>query len=316
MAKKWRRLLIGLLLILAAANAVAAFHAWKFTHFSTDKIVKTGDPKQLSTVEKLLAVATGVSNPRPANTSVPSLPYQTIALQSNKKLECWLITHPSALGTIALFHGYSGTKSTMLDKADEFYRMGYSVLLVDFMGSGGSEGNQTTVGYKEAEEVATCYGYLDRTGEKNILLFGTSMGAAAILKAVPQYQLHPSAILLECPFGSMYQTICARFRQMGIPPVPMAMLLNFWGGVENGFPSFSYQPARYAQGVHCPTLLLHGSKDPSVSAEEVNNIFTAIQHPHKKLVVFPGAVHENYLLKYRTEWQLEVADFLAKTKKL
>jgi len=39
----------------------------------------------------------------------------------------------------------------MLDKASVFRSMGYSVMLVDFMGSGGSEGNQNTVGFMEVE---------------------------------------------------------------------------------------------------------------------------------------------------------------------
>ncbi len=54
----------------------------------------------------------------------------------------------------------------MLDKAEEFEKMNYKVLLVDFMGSGGSEGNQTTVGFKEADEVKTVFEYILSQGEK------------------------------------------------------------------------------------------------------------------------------------------------------
>lgn len=44
-------------------------------------------------------------------------------------------------------------KSSMIDKADVFLDLGYNVFMVDFIGSGGSEGLQTTIGYKEAENV-------------------------------------------------------------------------------------------------------------------------------------------------------------------
>ena len=59
------------------------------------------------------------------------------------------------------------------------------------MGSGGSEGNETTIGYKEAEEVKSCYDYVAGQGEKRIFLFGTSMGAAAILKDNERLPINP-----------------------------------------------------------------------------------------------------------------------------
>lgn len=70
----------------------------------------------------------------------------------------------------------------MLDKAEACLNMGYNTLLVDFMGSGGSKGTQTTIDYKEAAEVKDCYQYLKQQGHTNIHLFGTSMGAIAITR--------------------------------------------------------------------------------------------------------------------------------------
>jgi hypothetical protein len=203
----------------------------------------------------------------------------------------------SAKGTVILFHGYGAEKSSMLDKSDIFQQLGYNTLLVDFMGSGGSEGNQTTIGFKEAEEVMTCYKYLTAKGERHIYLFGTSMGAVAILKAIRDYHLEPSGIIIECPFGSLYETTCARFRTMNVPCFPMAGLLVFWGGVENGFWAFSHNPVEYAKAVDCPTLLLYGGKDEKVSIEETEDIFVNL-HGKKKLHVYEFAGHENYLHQY------------------
>src|SRR5690606_41691983 len=57
---------------------------------------------------------------------------------------------------------------------------------------------------------------------EEIHLLGTSMGAAAILKASRDYQIEPTSIILECPFGSLYETVSARFRIMNAPPFPLA----------------------------------------------------------------------------------------------
>jgi alpha-beta hydrolase superfamily lysophospholipase len=55
-------------------------------------------------------------------------------------LEAWEIPAENARGTVIIFHGYSAEKSVMLERAEEFIGWGYNTILVDFMGSGGSEG--------------------------------------------------------------------------------------------------------------------------------------------------------------------------------
>lgn len=211
-----------LLIIFLLINITAFFHAYKFTHFTENEAVKTNSPEKLSSFQKIKTLFLGVNNPKPKNTKFPSQKYQTIKLKSNKEIECWLIKTEKSKGTIVLFHGYGGDKSSMIDKSDELIKLGFSTILVDFMGSGNSQGNQTTIGYKEAEEVKTAFDYLVQTGEKNIYLFGTSMGAVAIMKSINDYKIEPKGIIIECPFGSMYTTVCARFKKMNAPTFPMA----------------------------------------------------------------------------------------------
>jgi uncharacterized protein len=210
---------------------------------------------------------------------------------------------------VLIFHGFSGEKSSMLDKSDEFLKLGYNTLLIDFMGSGGSEGDQTTLGFQEAAEVKSCFDYISSLGEKNIVLFGTSMGSVAILKAINDYSIKPSAIILECPFGSMYETVCARFNNMHLPSFPAASLLVFWGGIQNGFWAFDHNPTEYAKNISCPTLLLYGEKDQNVSRAEIDEIFQNL-NGHKTLKTYPQAGHENYLKNYKSKWISDVGDFL------
>jgi uncharacterized protein len=146
---------------------------------------------------------------------------------------------------------------------------------------------------------------LKQQNEQNIILFGTSMGAAA----VAEFQIKPDAAILECPFGSMYKTTCARFQQMGIPCFPMADLLVFWGGVQQGFWAFSHNPQDYAKQVNFPVLLLYGEKDQDVSRDEIDTIFKNLNGP-KTLKTYPEAGHINYLLQYKTEWVNDVSAFL------
>ena len=197
----------------------------------------------------------------------------------------------------------------MLDKSDEFIKLGYNTFLVDFMGSGGSEGNVTSIGYQEAEQVKTSYEYIEKEGEQNIYLFGTSMGAVAILKALHDYALIPKGTIIEYPFGTMYETVCARFKMMDIPSFPMAGLLVFWGGLQNGYWALDHNPAEYAKGVKCPVLLMYGNQDEKVSLQETELIFSNLAG-QKELKIYPEAGHENYLTKYEEEWVQDVKSFL------
>ncbi|MFT3675084.1 MAG: alpha/beta hydrolase [Chitinophagaceae bacterium] len=310
MKKSWRRIGWSSLILFLLINAVCFMHAWKFTHFA-DAGIERPSAYTLSAFDKIKALALGVNQPRPLNKSVPNVPFEPVRIRSNKEIAGWYMPVDSGRGTIILFHGYGGEKSGMLDKAALFAEMGYNTLVIDFMGSGESAGNQTTIGYKEGKQVQSTYEYVWQRGEKNIYLFGTSMGAAAILKCMNDTTLHPKGIILECPFGSLYQTTSARFRKMGIPAFPMAGLLVFWGGVQNGFWGFGHQPQRYAKAVESPTLLLYGEKDDRVSRAETDNIFAALKGS-KQLVTFPEAGHENYLTRYRAEWTKTIHDFLEK----
>lgn len=308
-AKKVFKFFLWILLVFFLfLNSIAFMHAYRFTHFSERVFQKTKD-SSLELSDKVQILFTGVSNPKPQNKQTPSRPYQVVSLQSNKKIEGWLIPRDSAKGTVVLFHGYGGEKSSMLDKAEVFHSLGYRVLLMDFMGSGGSEGVQTTIGYDEAEQVKTSFEYLQGIGEDQIHLFGTSMGAVAIMKALQDSNINPSSIILECPFGTMYETVSARFEIYGVPSFPMAGLLLFWGGTQNGFWAFDHDPVNYAKSISCPVLLLYGERDPKVSRGEIDQIYSNLKGL-KTLRTYPHAGHENYLRKYEKEWTRDVQEFL------
>ena len=304
-----KHILWALLALFVLINISAAFQAYQFTHFQ-EGIIKPGPVKDMSIGAKLKALLIGIPRPRPKSDTIPAHEFRTVVLQSNVKIACWHIKNDGAKGTVILFHGFGASKANLLGRADEFMKMGYSTFLVDFMGSGASEGNCTTIGYLEAEEVKTCYEYLQKAGERNIILFGNSMGASAILKAMNDYHLNPSSIILEVPFGTMYKTTCARFKVMGVPPFPLASLLVFWGGVENGYWAFGYKPIEFAKEVKCPALLMWGEQDEYVRREETEGIYHNLAG-RKVLKTFPEARHEDYFNKYKAEWVRDICSFLS-----
>lgn len=306
-----KKILRWLFIIFLLLNVLAAIHAYKFTHYTNDKSAKT-DADQLTTTDKIKVLFTGVNNPKPLNQPKPSA-YKHIVLKGRGDIDCWLLDKDSSKGTVIIFHGFSGEKSGMVEKAEILHQLGYKVLLADFVGSGASSGNQVTLGYNEAEDVKVCTEYITKQGEQHIYLLGTSMGAAAILRAVHEKYVSPQAIMIECPFGKMYDAVAIRFDMMRVPKFPMAHMLMFWGGLENGFWAYNHNPQDYAKAVTCPALLMFGEKDDRVTRTEIDRVYENLAG-EKQLVLFPKSGHESYLIQHNKQWTAAVGKFLTENK--
>lgn len=311
-ARRWRLLVGTLLAGLLAINLVTWRHARAMSHFAREG-VRTASPEKLSAMGKVRVLLAGVTLPRPANQRTPmdaGLKFETVRFSGAKglRLEAWFVpaAPPSSNGITLLFHGYGASKESLLAAAGEFHALGWDTLLVDFHGSGGSEGNTTSVGWHEAEDVLAAFGAAARLAPgKRRVLYGTSMGAAACLRAIHSLQVRPDALILECPFDRMLTTVQHRFHAMHLPSFPLAELLVFWGGWHEGFNGFQHNPADYAPSVQCPTLLLHGAKDPRVSVAEVERIHARLGGS-KALVVLPGLGHESYVTALPDVWRAQV----------
>jgi uncharacterized protein len=311
----WRSRLLCVVLAFVTLNVLAYRHARAMTHF-VPAGERTAKPEALTTAQKIAVVFTGVRVPRPESPARPEdrgLPSSVHTFPGQGgQLEAWFIPHPQPRGVVLLFHGYAGCKAQLLPETEAFHAMDYSCFLVDLPGSGGSEGNETTLGYREAGDVDRAVRYArEQWPGQGVVLFGRSMGSVAILRALAVEGTRADSAILECPFGWMLSTVESRFALMGLPSFPCARLLLYWGGVQLGFNGFRHNPVDYAAAVECPVLLLHGEKDPNVSAAETTAIYDHL-HVQKELHTFSGLGHEPYLPKQPAEWKACVERFLGR----
>jgi alpha-beta hydrolase superfamily lysophospholipase len=295
---------------LVLINVSASLYAYKLTHFYAEASSSTGNENIFSKSWKLF---TGPRYPRPEIGSGPVFPYDTIQFTTKKGLtiDAWYAKADSnARGTVILFHGVTVTRSTLLDEANEFRFQGYSVLLVDFRGHGNSDGNTTTLGVRETEEVKLAYDHVKKMGENNIFLFGSSMGAVAVAKSIHDYKLEPSGVILEMPFLSLQTYLKARARMIGFPSQPFAFFTTFWIGIERGFNGYGHKTTRYVKDISVPVLLQWGTLDNYVLRPDIEKIYAAITTPNKKLAIYEGAQHESLLRREPIKWRAELESFL------
>lgn len=304
-----------------AVNVMVYKHAYHFTHVTEGE--RSLSPESLSFSQKLKILLTGISLPKSQNilspyTTSSTFERETIFIPTRKnkyKLECWLDRNnkiENSKGMVILFHGYGGSKSSYELEADYFRQIGYSTLLVDFVGHGGSEGKEISLGYHEADDVKAVFDYVKKEYQtENVILYGSSMGAASILRAIAVYDLNADKLILECPFATMKQTVKGRFEVMGVPSKGLAEWLMFWGGLQQGFWAFTHNPQTYSKKVQTPTLLMGGIHDARVKNWEINKIYENLAtKADKKEVVWINAGHESYIMAEPKVWKEAILNFL------
>lgn len=314
MARCAKLMFAAILSAIASANVLAFMQARAMTRF-VETGERTGQPERLSISDKLGVGLSGVSIPRPQSLVTPAhykLPFETIYLtnRSGDRLETWHVPGRDDGPIVLMYHGYAVSKSTLLTTARAIKQLRFATLLVDFYGSGGSSGSGTTIGVKEADDVAVSVEYAkSRWPQRRIVLYGISMGGAALLRAMAVGGVKADGVVIEAVFDSLLNTAKNRFRSMGLPPSPFTELLLFWGSVQQEFNYFSHNPAQYAVKVECPLLILHGEQDQRATLAEARTIATALGK-RGRLVGFPGVPHMAIVDARRGEWMEAVGEFL------
>jgi hypothetical protein len=252
--------------------------------------------------------------PKPANHATPAafgIPFEILRVSGSAgTLEMWHLPLPSARGLAVMFHGHLAMKSALLEEARALRDLGLAVLLVDFRASGGSDGEVTTIGWHEADDVLRVLdAALPIAAGRPLVLFGTSMGAVAILRAATLRPLPAAATILEVPFDTMENAVANRFRALGVPAYPATWAVLLYGGMFVGLDAFAFRPVDFARALDMPALVLKGGADPTVTEAEIEGVVAALPGP-KRLVVLPDAGHFALLRADRAGWTGAVAAFL------
>jgi uncharacterized protein len=293
-------------------NILMASHAYHTSYSYNQGEYPFKKAEEKTKTENITAALFGAKLSKRTMHTAPSFPYETLRLKDDEDfmLEAWHVPSDSARGTILLLHGHGSCKAALVNEANYFHQLGYNTFSLDVRSHGNSEGNVNTVGYKEINNVKLAYDWIAAKGEQNIILFGSSMGAAMTLKAVAELDIKPKKIIINCPFATMQEATEGFLRKFGLPTF-MGHFLMFWASVERGVWTYNYKPVEYAKQVKMPVLMQWGRMDERVAVSETNAIFQNIPSTDKELVIYENCKHESYY-KETEKWKATVQAFLAK----
>ncbi len=227
-------------------------------------------------------------------TALPGIEEVTYPTEDGLTLAAWFMpaTGEETSGTVVVFNGNAGNRADRIPLAEAFAGRGYAVLLVDYRGYGGNPGRPSEEGL--AADARAVVAYLKtRSGfdSNRLVYFGESLGAAVALGLVDHQE--PAALVLRSPFTSLPDVASVHY-----PFLPTSLLL--WDRYPN---------LETIQGINVPVMIIAGSDDTIVPAEQSKKLFEAASGP-KRLLVIDGADHNDFALTAGDRLVDEVIAFL------
>jgi fermentation-respiration switch protein FrsA (DUF1100 family) len=194
----------------------------------------------------------------------------TLAADDGVPLAAWYVPHPSPKATFLICHGNGGNMSDFCQTLKTLHRMGYSALVFDYRGYGGSTGKPDEQGFYRDAEAAWRY-LVETRGQppQRIVLLGRSLGAAVAIELASRHS--PAALITECAFTSLVD-----IGRQEYPLLPVSLLCT-----ERN------ESIRKVPRVGCPKLFFHGAADEIIPLTNGRRLFEAAAEP-KRLVPTGG----------------------------
>jgi fermentation-respiration switch protein FrsA (DUF1100 family) len=240
-----------------------------------------------------------VIRPRKMESSVnPShfnMKYENIVLttEDDLSLAAWYVPRNGnpVDSAIVVLHSYSTEKGDMLARTS-YLNSDYNLLYVDFRYFGKSEGQYTTLGIKEMNDLTAAVRYLEGKGMRHIGVYGMSMGGAVGLMGIAEPSLPIDAVVAEASYADLKAAAHDIYRYLGPLEIPLTIMSDLVAGMSVGVNLEQVSPERAVKGVRKPILIVHSKQDKIidfVSAERLKE--ASSDNPNAEFLFFETGDH-------------------------
>jgi fermentation-respiration switch protein FrsA (DUF1100 family) len=240
--------------------------------------------------------------PLDATPAAIGLPFEDARLPTTdgETLAAWFVAAPhTAAGTVLFLHGNAGNRGHRLHAIEGFTGEGFSILMVDYRGFGGSSGSPTGPGMTLDAEAA--WEHLTRQrgiAPGSIVIYGESIGSVPALRLAGRLAAEgsagPAALVLEGAF-----TTALEMGRRAFPFLPVKWLL-----------SDSMDNLAAIAKVKAPTYFLHATDDEVVPFAMGRRLHEASPARLKTFRAVAGARHNTLWMVEGRELFAEIGGFL------
>lgn len=215
---------------------------------------------------------------------------------------------------VICFHGYTSQgMSDYIGLSDYYQKRGFAMLLPDARAHGESEGEYIGFGCLDRQDALGWIRWvIEKLGkETEILLHGTSMGAATLLMLsgleLPE---QVKGIVSDCGFTSPKEVFTHVLHTMyhlpAFPIIPGADLVN---RKLAGYGMDECNAKREVEKAKVPILFIHGGNDTFVPCSMCDEIYEHCASPKRKLII-EGAAHAESYYKDMASYEKALTAFV------
>lgn len=284
---------IGIFLWLGNRFANVALYPMNWTHESARERELKDQPEELSYFDSLDKEAFEILSSRDLKISG-----YTINGKSNHKV-------------IIFSHGITYNLYGAIKYLKMFHEWGYNVVVYDQANHGTSEGEVTTFGYYEKNDLKDVVDFAVQKWNDLVYIgvHGESMGAATALQHA-RMDKRVSFVISDCSFDSAWNEFKYRLKvEKHLPPFPTLYIASLFSYMKAGVFFSKMNPMLAVEKLNIPILWIHGLEDDYTPAVQTQRLYDAHQGK-KRLYLVEGAKHAKAYNKDPEAYKRHVAVFL------
>lgn len=294
-------IILFIILVLYLLIGVYFFHFSNCTKISIKRLFKGKGTFKLTSSES----KTWFKNSNYKEVYIKSFDKKKLhAYEIKNKLNTWVI----------IVHGYTNNALEMLDVAYNFYKKGYSILLIDQRAHGKSDGIYSTHGFYERKDMLSWIDYINKKKKAKIILYGISMGGTVIMRTVGENLPNNVICAIEdCGFISNYDQFYNQLKYLKFLPKPIISSFNIFSSIFFGFNIYKFKPEEILMNGKIPFMFIHGSSDKLVPPKNAYDAYQ-LYKGKKKLLIIDGAKHMKSSIQDSKKYYNEIFNFIKENK--
>ena len=212
-----------------------------------------------------------------------------VTTNDNIELVAWFYNkNVEKFKTILFFHGNAGSLENRTYKLNHFKDLNVNFLIIAWRGFSGNAGKPNEKALYEDAESAIKWLKMKGVKEKNIILYGESLGTGVVVEVAQNKNY--AGIILESPFTSM-----VNIGKKYYPFFPVSLLL------KDKFESY-----KKINNIFVPVLIMHGKVDKIVPYDMGKKMYELANEPK----FFYAQEYGDHMIEYDEKLLLALKKFI------